>query len=122
MNTSIQLNQQHLNQVEQSVSVPTYDRNTHKIGIVHIGVGGFHRSHQAYYMHKLQEISDASKWSICGIGLREGDRKMHDILKKQDHLYTLLIKHPDGKIAPEVIGSIIDFNIGIDNPEPVIAS
>lgn len=121
MENPIQLNQENLKQVGARIPVPNYNREAHKIGMVHIGVGGFHRAHQAYYTHKLQGISDASEWGICGIGLRKGDWKIHDIFKKQDHLYTLLVKHPDGKITPEVIGSIIDFELGFDNPEPVVA-
>jgi mannitol 2-dehydrogenase len=66
-------------------------------------------------------MGEASDWGICGIGLREADSKLHDIFKEQDHLYTLMVKHPDGKIAPEVIGSIVDFEMGTTNPEPVIA-
>ena len=89
--------------------------------IVHIGVGGFHRAHLAYYLHQLKISGEASDWGICGIGLREADTKLHDIFKKQDHLYTLMVKHPDGKIEPEVIGSIVDFKMGTTDPEPVIA-
>ncbi|MGB5430639.1 mannitol dehydrogenase family protein, partial [Eudoraea sp.] len=101
--------------------VPNYNRSADKIGIVHIGVGGFHRAHQAYYLHQLRQLGEASDWGICGIGLREADAKLHDIFNKQDHLYTLMVKHPDGKIEPEVIGSIVDFKMGTTDPEPVIA-
>ncbi|MBT8297488.1 MAG: mannitol dehydrogenase family protein [Maribacter sp.] len=101
--------------------VPKYTRTTDTPGIVHIGVGGFHRAHLAYYLHQLKNGGAASAWGICGIGLRGADTKLHDILKKQDHLYTLIVKQPDGKIEPEVIGSIVDFKMGTDNPEQVIA-
>ena len=121
MKTPIQLQQQNLEEVGIRMPVPTYNRTDNKIGIVHIGVGGFHRAHQAYYLHQLRQLGEASDWGICGIGIRESDTKLYDIFKKQDHLYTLLVKHPDGKIEPEVIGSIVDFEMGIANPEPVIA-
>ena len=121
MKTPIQLNQKNLHEVGSHMSVPIYTRADHNMGIVHIGVGGFHRAHQAYYLHQLRQLGKASEWEICGIGIREGDQKLHDILKKQDNLYTLLIKHPNGKIEPKVIGSIVDFEMGIANPEPVIA-
>jgi len=120
MKESIQLNQENLQQLAKRIPVPNYDRENCKIGIVHIGVGGFHRAHLAYYTHRLNELSDVSDWGICGVGLRESDLKMNSVLKKQDHLYTLLVKHPNGKIFPEVIGSIIDFETGLDSPEPVI--
>ncbi|MCL4146501.1 UNVERIFIED_CONTAM: hypothetical protein GTU68_048791 [Idotea baltica] len=121
MKNPIQLNQENLSEIGSGIPVPNYNRTAHKTGIVHIGVGGFHRAHQAYYLHQLRQLGEASDWNICGIGLREADSKLHDIFKKQDHLYTLMVKHPDGKIEPEVIGSIIDFEMGTSNPESVIA-
>lgn len=119
MGKSIQLKQANLEAIGSRIPVPKYNRSSNKADIVHIGVGGFHRSHLAYYVNQLKKGGAAS--ALCGIGLREGDQKLHDIFKKQDHLYTLLIKHPDGKIEPEVIGSIVDFEMGTINPEPVIA-
>ena len=121
MKTSLQLNQENLSEIGSGIPVPNYHRTANKTGIVHIGVGGFHRAHQAYYLHQLRQLGVASDWNICGIGLRETDSKLHNIFKKQDHLFTLMIKHPDGKIEPEVIGSIIDFEMGTSNPESVIA-
>jgi len=115
------LQQQHLEQIGSRIPVPTYTRSSDIMGIVHIGVGGFHRAHQAYYLHQLRQLEEASEWGICGIGIRKGDQKLHDIFKKQDNLYTLLIKHPNGKIKPEVMGSIVNFEMGIPNPEQVIA-
>ncbi|WP_430907779.1 mannitol dehydrogenase family protein [Maribacter sp. 2-571] len=99
-----------------------YSRSANKTGIVHIGVGGFHRAHLAYYLHLLKKGGGAPAWNICGIGLREADSKLRDIFKIQDHLYTLMVKHPNGKINAEVIGAIVDFKMGIEDPEPVIAS
>ncbi len=121
MKNTIPLNQKNLSQFGNDISIPTFKRENFKTGIVHVGVGGFHRAHQAYYTHKLQEESNISEWGICGIGLREGDQKIHDVLQKQDGLYTLIVKHPDGKIESQIIGSIIDFKLGYEDPEPVIA-
>ncbi len=121
MKKNIQLNQDNLQEVGSRMSVPKYTRGADKSGIVHIGVGGFHRAHLAYYLHQLKTDGEASEWGICGIGLREADTKLHDIFKKQDYLYTLIVKHPDGKIESEVIGSIVDFKMGTDTPEQVIA-
>jgi mannitol 2-dehydrogenase len=64
--------------------------------------------------------SDASDWGICGVGLRDADRKIGDVLKAQDYLYTLIVKHPQGKIETRVIGSVIDFMLGCDDPGAVI--
>jgi len=130
MENPIQLNQENLEAIGSRIPVPNYDHSADKAGIVHIGVGGFHRSHLAFYVNELRKGSAASAlkngnaasaWNICGIGLREADKKIGDVLKKQDHLYTLMVKHPDGKIEPEVIGSIVDFKLGTTDPNAVIA-
>ncbi|MGZ0708385.1 mannitol dehydrogenase family protein [Coraliomargarita sp. W4R53] len=120
MKESIALNQKNLPLLADKLACPSYDRSQVKAGIIHIGVGGFHRSHQAYYTDRLMNETDASDWGICGVGLRDADRKIGDILAKQDYLYTLIVKHPDGKVENRVIGSIVDFMLGCDDPTPVI--
>ena len=120
MENTILLNQRNLTQITDRLSNINYDRNKLKSGIVHIGVGGFHRSHLAFYAHMLQEKYNAHEWGICGIGLREGDRKIYDVLKKQNGLYTLIVKHNDGKIISKIIGSINDILLAVDNPVFVI--
>src|SRR6056297_611114 len=122
MDTPIQLNQENLEQISKRLPVPNYKRSESTPGIVHIGVGGFHRAHLAYYLHQLKNGESASVWGICGVGLRQADATLHDIFKTQDHLYTLMVKHPDGKMEPEVIGSILDFKMGTTDPESVIAT
>lgn len=119
MNT-IQLNQENLHLIAERISCPAYDRTKLKTGIVHIGVGGFHRSHQAYYIHQLLKQHHHLDWGICGVGLREADRKMFDTLSKQDGLYTLIIQHPDGSSKSEVIGSISEVLLAVDTPDLVI--
>lgn len=116
----LHLNQQNLAAIDTQISRPSFDRSKLKTGIVHIGVGGFHRAHQAYYLQELVTKTNANDWGICGIGLLEGDRKIAAVLKKQDYLYSLLIKHPNGKVIPHIIGSIIDYNLAVDNPTLII--
>lgn len=116
----IQLNQDNLLQIKGEVACPTYDRLKLKTGIVHIGVGGFHRSHQAYYIHQLLENPETLDWGICGIGLREADRKMYDVLKKQDCLYTLIVQHPNGTTECQVIGSVKEMLLAVDTPGLVV--
>jgi len=120
MTKEIMLNNENLAEISKQLPTPTFDRTSLKVGIVHVGVGGFHRAHQAFYTHLLQEKENASEWGICGIGLRKGDQKIHDVLQKQDGMYTLIIKHPDGNIDSQVIGSIIDFKLGYDTPKVVV--
>ncbi|WP_229201240.1 mannitol dehydrogenase family protein [Arcticibacterium luteifluviistationis] len=116
----MELNQENLASLSSQITCPTYDRKKLKTGIVHVGVGGFHRSHQAYYIHQLLEKHDTLDWGICGVGLREGDRNIAQILKKQDYLYTLIVQHPSGEVNTEVIGSMNDFILAVDTPNLVL--
>jgi mannitol 2-dehydrogenase len=102
------------------IPVPAYDRAALKIGIVHIGVGGFHRAHQAMYLDALMNRGLALDWAICGLGVLPGDAAMRDALLAQNGLYTLVIKHPDGTTEARVIGSITDFAHAPDDPDAAI--
>ena len=103
-----------------SLPVPGYDRSKLQIGVVHFGVGGFHRAHQAMYHDRLMEQGKALEWAICGVGVMPGDRRMKEVLDAQDGLYTLVVKHADGTYEPRVIGSIAEFLFAPDDPEAVI--
>lgn len=103
-----------------AVRRPAYDRDNLTAGIVHVGIGGFHRSHQAYYTDELIGLSGTAGWAICGVGLMEPDRLMHKRLESQDYLYTLMVNHPDGTFTVRVIGSIIEYLFAPDNPDTVI--
>ncbi|MBO1256074.1 mannitol dehydrogenase family protein [Alteromonas sp. 5E99-2] len=118
--TNICLNNQNLHALPSAISVPAYDRSKVTSGIVHIGVGGFHRSHEAFYTDEYMAQSGDLSWGICGVGLRDADRKMQSILKEQDYLYTLIVRHPNGTIDNKVIGSLTDFLLGCDDPIAVI--
>jgi mannitol 2-dehydrogenase len=100
--------------------VPAYDRDLVTPGVVHVGVGGFHRAHQAMYHDRLLSEGAASDWGICGVGVMPADRRMKQVLKAQDGLYTLVLKHSDGRYEPRVIGSIVEYLYAPDNPEAVI--
>jgi mannitol 2-dehydrogenase len=102
------------------VPVPTYDRARVAPGIVHIGVGGFHRAHQARYVDDLMNRGLALDWGIVGVGLLPQDARMRDVLRAQGGLYTLVEKKPDGELRPRVIGSIVDYLFAPDDPEAVL--
>ena len=104
----------------KDVAVPAYDRRQVSVGIVHVGVGGFHRAHQAMYVDTLLTKGQGAGWGICGVGVLEGDRAMRDALAAQDCLYTLVVKHPEGALEPRVIGSIVEYLFAPDDPEAVI--
>ena len=102
------------------VPVPTYDRSALSTGIVHFGVGGFHRAHQAMYVDALMNRGEALDWAICGVGVLEADRRMAEVTREQDGLYTLVLKHADGRREARVIGSMIDYLYAPDDPEAVL--
>ncbi|MBO0680354.1 mannitol dehydrogenase family protein [Mycolicibacterium sp. S2-37] len=102
------------------VAKPTYPRDEITVGIVHFGVGGFHRAHQAMYIDRLLEQGGARQWGICGVGVLPADRKMADVLTEQNGLYTLVLENPDGTREARVIGSIVDYRFAPDDPEGVI--
>ncbi|SED03842.1 mannitol dehydrogenase family protein [Rhodococcus koreensis] len=116
----MQLSAQALQQFDDTVQVPNYDRGDITVGIVHFGVGGFHRAHQAMYVDRLLRRGQARDWGICGVGVLPGDRRMKDALDAQDGLYTLALRHPDGTWDVSVIGSIVDYLLALDDPEAVI--
>ncbi|MCL1046748.1 mannitol dehydrogenase family protein [Shewanella electrodiphila] len=118
--SAILLNQKNLCSLPHNVKIPSYDRSKLSAGIVHIGVGGFHRAHQAMYIDTLLQQPGSEQWGICGIGLLEGNRSLAEILKKQDYLYSLIVRHPDGKVENQVIGSLIDFIFAPDDKQAVI--
>ena len=106
--------------IARVAATPNYDRSQLSVGIVHFGVGGFHRAHQAMYLDRLMNAGEAHEWAICGVGVMEVDRHMRDALKAQDCLYTLVEKANDGAHTARVIGSIIDYLYAPDNPQAVI--
>ncbi len=103
-----------------SLPVPTYDRSRVRAGIVHLGVGAFHRSHQALDVDRLLEQGTAQEWGICGVGVLPSDRRMAEAMAAQDGLYTLVVKHADGALEPRVVGSIVEYLLAPDDPEAVV--
>ncbi|TWD81950.1 mannitol 2-dehydrogenase [Kribbella amoyensis] len=116
-----QLGPAHLGALGTEVGRPEYDRAEVRAGIVHFGVGGFHRAHQAMYLDRLMNDGKALDWGICGVGVLPQDRRMADVMAAQDGLYTLVVKHPDGTLEPRVIGSVVDYLFAPDDPEAVLA-
>jgi mannitol 2-dehydrogenase len=120
MKNSITLNQANLRLMPPGVITPSYNRDQVVSRIVHIGVGNFHRSHEAYYTNELMERYGVLDCGICGVGLLDYDRRIYNILKDQDGLYTLVTKELDGSLSPRVIGSIVEYLFAPENPIAVI--
>ncbi len=114
------LNAQNLSSLPAGLPVPGYDRATLRTGIVHFGVGGFHRAHEAMYLDRLMSAGAALDWAICGVGVMPGDRRMAEVMRDQDGLYTLVVKAPDGTLEARVVGSIKEYLFAPDDPEAVI--
>src|SRR5919107_1777589 len=119
------LNAKTLSSFGDPVETPVYDRADVRAGIVHFGVGGFHRAHQAMYLDGLmnegpENENGVLEWGICGVGVLPGDRRMKEAMDAQDCLYTLVLKYPDGTFEPRVIGSIVEYLFAPDDPEAVI--
>ncbi|WP_076258529.1 mannitol dehydrogenase family protein [Intrasporangium flavum] len=106
--------------LDPRVARPSYDRSAVTTGIVHFGVGGFHRAHQAMYVDALMNEGEALDWGICGVGVLPHDRRIVDTLTAQDGLYTLVVKHPDGRREPRVVGSIVEMLFAPDDPQAVV--
>jgi len=101
------------------VAAPRYDR-TRPSGIVHIGVGAFHKAHQAVYTDDaLAQPGDASgdDWMITGVSLRSAD--VAEALNPQDGLYTLLVRGPQG-VSARVVGSIARVLVAPQDPAAVL--
>ena len=109
-----------LSTLDEGITIPQYDRSKIQSGIVHIGVGGFHRAHQAYYLNQLFNKNKAFEWGIVGVGLMDRDREMYEALNGQQGLYTLVTQHPDGEVNSEIIGSIQKMYLATETPNEVI--
>jgi D-arabinitol 4-dehydrogenase len=94
-----------------------YSKTDCEVGIIHVGVGAFHRAHQAVYMNKLLGDKDQQKWGIIGINLRSQDAKINLQLADQKHVYTLKTLSPDNQATYQEIGSILSTLDWSTNPE-----
>ncbi|SPJ24538.1 mannitol dehydrogenase family protein [Palleronia abyssalis] len=105
---TIPLSNATLKDLPDGARTPSYDRATLTPGIVHIGLGNFHRAHQQWYLHRLMNRGRALDWAIVGAGVRPADATARQKMLDQDGLTTLIELDPSGKSA-EVIGPMIDF-------------
>ncbi|KFL26972.1 dioxygenase [Devosia sp. 17-2-E-8] len=107
-----------LGQLPPTVGAPRYDRAAVTPGIVHLGVGAFHRAHQAAFIDQC--LADGqSGWAIIGASLRSPDTR--DALAPQDGLYTLAVRDSDTERL-DVIGSIQSLIVAPENPEALLAA
>jgi mannitol 2-dehydrogenase len=91
-----------------SVKVPRYDRSALSAGIVHFGVGNFHRAHQAVYLDELFSAGSDRDWALVGAGVRAADEDMRLKLKAQDW-YTTVVEQEADSTGAHVTGAMIDY-------------
>ncbi|OLF54220.1 mannitol dehydrogenase family protein [Pseudomonas chlororaphis] len=116
----MKLNRHNLTRLAADVQLPAYSPAETRQGIAHIGVGGFHRAHQAYYTDALMNTGEGLDWSICGVGLRAEDRRARDDLAGQDYLFTLFELGDDAATEVRVIGAISDMLLAEDGAQALI--
>lgn len=104
----MKLSQNTLSDLPQTVLTPSYDRDLLQAGILHVGVGNFHRAHQAVYLNDLLNAQGDPAWGILGSGVCAPDAKMRATLLKQDCLSTVVEIDADG-LKAEVVGAMIGF-------------
>lgn len=105
---AIKLRDSTLSDLPVNVARPTFDRSRLSAGILHIGVGNFHRAHQAVYLQRLFELGRDHDWALVGAGIRAEDAAMRSKLMTQDWMSTVVELDPHGLTA-SVCGSMIDF-------------
>src|SRR5690606_35873856 len=90
------------------VAKPRYERDRLSPGILHFGVGNFHRSHQAVYLDELFNAGIGHDWALVGAGVFEGERPNRDKLIEQDWL-TTVVEQDEDHIGARVTGAMVDF-------------
>ncbi|KMQ60160.1 mannitol dehydrogenase [Chryseobacterium angstadtii] len=96
-----------------------YDAQKITAGIVHIGVGNFHRAHQQFYTNAVLEHEDQMQWGICGVCLLPSDEKTVHSLRAQNLDYSLTVCGRNGIDEVYRIGSLCELIWGVEDPEAV---
>ena len=104
-----------------TISTPDYDRRDLRAGILHLGVGNFHRAHQAVYLDELLRAGRDREWAILGAGLRPADRAMRDALSAQDWL-TTVVEREAGASRARIIGAMVGFVPVYEHGRAIVAA
>ena len=99
-----------------TIAQPQYQPDQHRAGIVHFGLGAFHRAHMAVYTDDVL-ATDGGDWRITGISLRS--RAVRDHLQPQNGFFTLVERSEQGE-SYRIIGSVQDVLVAPENPEEVL--
>ena len=119
---AIELSRRALATISSEVLRPRFDPAQVRAGIVHLGLGGFHRAHMARYTHELMNDSrNALEWGIAGVGLLPADVRMRDALLPQQCLYSLVERQDQDETAT-IIGSVCDVVFAGDSSAAALSS
>lgn len=108
----IELSRDAFKDLGETAAVPAYDPKALKAGIVHFGVGNFHRAHQAVYLDDLFNLGVDHDWAIVGAGVRQADEGMRQKLQAQDWLTTVVEQEADTSTARVTAPMIDHLKIG----------
>ncbi|MFI3239598.1 MAG: mannitol dehydrogenase family protein [Bacteroidales bacterium] len=97
-----------------------YERENISAGILHFGVGNFHRAHLESYTNQLLADASQAGWGICGAMLMPQDEKLYNTLKGQENIYSLTVCGRDGVNHIEWIGSLVELLWSGDDSEAII--
>lgn len=111
------LNKHAIAELPKDVVLPSYDRTQLNAGLVHLGIGAFHRAHQAFYTEAVLN-KFGGDWGIIGSSLRSAS--VRDQLVPQDCLYTLVERSGEGEKL-QLIGAVLDTLVGPENPAALVA-
>jgi mannitol 2-dehydrogenase len=115
----LSLNQFNLSKLSNGVLKHDYERSKLKAGIVHFGVGAFHRSHQAVYLDNVIQKTRSYEWAICGVGLLPYDLPMKEAMQAQDCLYTVTEMAPEGICSTSVVQCMVEYIYAPDDYDAV---
>jgi fructuronate reductase/mannitol 2-dehydrogenase len=114
---TIHLDQDRLEALPDTVDVPDYERLALTPSVVHIGVGAFHRSHQAVYFDDLVRQGISTQWGLVGVGMHSP--RIGEVLSEQDNLYTVITRGPDHEEV-RVVGVVTRFLFAPEDPGAVL--
>lgn len=104
------------------VACPRYRREALRAGIVHLGVGAFHRAHVAVVNEAAVQAGGDLCWGTVGVSLRAADTR--DALKPQDGLYTLALRDVAGdgsaRESLTIVGNLLDVLVAPEDPQAVL--
>jgi mannitol 2-dehydrogenase len=115
---AVKLNRSNLDKLSNDIKVPNYKKEELSHGILHFGVGNFHRSHQVVYLNSLFNKGLDHDWAIIGSGVLQSDEKMRVLLKEQDYL-TTVVEQSSSNSSALITGAMIDY-LSPNNPEEII--